>query len=308
MGLRRPLILLTMAMVILLIIVVWFFPSDEDFRIDNPLWNGIRDMGSNYPALPIESLRELPDSAQGVTLILVPYLDFTPDELEALNDFVTRGGTLILADDYGHGNQVLAYLGLKARFSGQTLLDPLISYKNEWFPRILRLESSPFTSNIESLVFNYATSLTNIETGDTLARSSLFSFLDLNSNQILDETEPVGPLPVISQHNLGSGQIILIADPSIFINSMESMGDNDKFIQNIATVTTSRLLIDQSHLPPSELHQAKNLLTHIRDFLNIPLATTGLIILILTITLSPIWRKRTTSPALKGDENDRTSG
>ncbi|MFC2067070.1 DUF4350 domain-containing protein [Chloroflexota bacterium] len=304
MGLRRFLILITIAIVILLIIVVWFFPSDRDFRTDNPFWNGTKDIGSSYPAAPIESLSELPASPQGSTLILIPYLNFTSAELEALNGFVAKGGSLILADDYGYGNQILEYLGLKARFSGQTLLDPLVNYKNKWFPKIFNLKPSPFTSNTDSLVLNYATCLIGVNTDDTLALSSLFSFLDLNDNQVWDKPESTGPLPVISHHNLGSGQIILIADPSIFINSMESMEGNRNFIQNIVTATTSSLLIDQSHLPSTELHQTKNILTHIRDTLATPLGTIGLLVLALTITLSPIWHKRTTNPTLKGDESD----
>ena len=294
MKLHRFILMLTIALVIILATVVWFFPSDEDFRTENPFWNGTKDISSVIPASPVKSLSELPISPQEVTFILIPYLNFTLAELEELNNFVTRGGTLVLADDYGYGNQILEHLGLKARFSGQPLLDPLINYKNKWFPQVSHLKSSPVTLNSERLVFNHATCLTDVETADALALSSSFSFLDLNGNQTWEEDEPTGPLPVISQHNLGSGQIILIADPSLFINSMQTMESNYNFIQNIAAITTSKLLIDQSHLPPSNLHQTKNLLTYMRGSLATPLGTLGLVILALTITLMPLWHKKKT--------------
>jgi len=290
--LRRFLLILTIALVVILTLVVWFCPSNEDFRTENPFWNGTKDTSSSYPLSPLESLSDLPPSPQGSTLILIPYLNFAPEELEELNKFVTRGGTLILADDYGYGNQILKYLGLKARFSGQPLLDPLSNYKNRWFPRISHIIPSPITSNTESLVLNHATGLTEVETSDALALSSVFSFLDLNGDQTWEEGEPTGPLPVISRHNLGNGQIILIADPSIFINSMETMESNYILIQNIAAITTSNLLFDQSHLPPSNLHQTKNLLTYLRGSLVTPLGTLGLVILALTITLMPLWHKK----------------
>jgi len=290
--LRRFLVILTIALVIILVIVVWFFPSNEDFRAENPFWNGTRDISSITPASPLTSLFELPSSPQGATLILIPYLDFTPAELEELNSFVTRGGTLVLADDYGFGNQVLEYLGLKSRFSGQAIFDPLFNYKNKWFPRISHLISNSVTSNTESLVFNHATCLIDVETKNVLAQSSSFSFLDLNGNEEWDEDEPTGPLPVISYHNLDSGQIILISDPSIFINSMETMESNYNFIQNIVSSTTSRLLIDQSHLPPSNLHQTKNLLAYIHGWLITRVGTLSVVILALTITLMPIWQRR----------------
>jgi len=290
--LRRFLIILTIALVILLIIAAWFFPSNEDFRVENPFWNGTRDISASYPVLPLQSLSDLPPSPQGATLILIPYLNCTDAELEQINSFVTRGGTLVLADDYGHGNQILEYLGLRARFSGETLLDPLINYKNKQFPRILHLEPSPLTSNTESLVLNHATCLANVATVNTLALSSSFSFLDMNGNGLWEEGETTGPLPVISYHSLGSGQVILVADPSLFINSMETIEGNDSFIQNIAAATTTSLYIDQSHLPPSELHQTKSLLTQTRGFLTTPLTTAGLVILALIVALKPVWYKK----------------
>ncbi len=292
MELRRFVVILTIALALILAIIVWFFPSNEDFRAENPFWNGTKDISASYPASPLASLSDLPPSPQGSTLILIPYLDFTPAELEELNSFVTQGGTLVLADDYGFGNQILEYLGLKARFSGQTLLDPLCCYKNKWFPRISHLTPSSVTSNTESLILNHATCLSDVETDDVLALSSSFSFLDLNDNQVWDKDEPTGLLPVISQHTLGSGQLILISDPSIFINSMKTIESNYGFIQNLAAITTSRLLIDQSHLPPSNLHQTKNLLADTRGWLVTPAGTLGLVIVALTITLMPIWQRR----------------
>jgi hypothetical protein len=284
--------MITMAIVIILTIVVWFSPSNDDFRTDNPLWNGAKNISSSYPVSPINSLSDLPPPPQRSTLILIPYLNFTTTELDELNSFVTQGGTLILADDYGHGNQVLEHLGLKARFSGQPLLDPLANHKNQWLPQVFRLDPDSVTTNTEILVFNHATILIDVETTDVLALSSSFSFLDRNGNQTQEEDEPAGPLPVISNHSLDHGQIILIADPSIFINSMETLKNNYNFIQNIASINTANLFMDQSHLPRSSLLQAKALLADIRSFFFTPIATLGLVILALTITLMPLWRER----------------
>jgi len=290
--LHKFLLMLTKVLVITMTIVVWFFPSNDDFRTINPFWTGTKDLSYNYPVSPIESLSDLPSSPHGSILILIPYIQFSPNELESISSFVTTGGTIILADDYGYGNQITEYLGLRARFSGQPLLDPLVNYKNRWFPQITHLGPSFLTTNPESLVFNNATALTEIETGDILAQSSTFSFLDLNDDQVWQKGEPTGPLPVISQHNVGSGQVVLISDPSLFINSMQRMGSNHNLIQNIADIATSNLLIDQSHLPPSNLSQTKDLLTLIRGYLITPLGTLLLVIVALTITLMPLWRER----------------
>ena len=60
---------------------------------------------------------------------------------------------------------------------------------------------------------------------------------------------------------------------------MQTMESNYNFMQNIAATTTSELLIDQSHLPPSNLHHTKNLLANMRGFVTTPLGTLGLVIL-----------------------------
>jgi len=293
-------VILTIALVIILAIVVWFFPSNDDFQAENPFWNGTKDIiwdgtedtSSIIPALPLASLSDLPSSPEGATLILIPYLNLTTTELGELSSFVTQGGTLVLAYDYGHGNQVLEYLGLQVRFSGHSLLDPWVCHGNHWFPRIRHITASSITTNVESLLLNHATCLTGVENGDVLALSSVFSFLDLNDNESWDEVEPGGPLPVISHHNLGSGKIILISDPSIFINTMSQFENNLTFIQNIAAVTASEVFIDQSHLPTSNLRPTKNLLAAIRDSLTTPVGAVTLVIVALSITLVPIWYRR----------------
>ena len=294
MELRRFLVIITTAIVMVITIIVWLLPSSEDFQSNNPTWNGISDITSNYAASPLISLSDLPPLSQGVTLILIPYLNITPTELAELQSFITQGGTLILADDYGLGNQILEHLRLEVRFSGKPLLDPLFNHKNQRFPQISHITASRITSNTESLTLNHATSLVNVKDSDALALSSSSSFLDLNSNGSFDlDEEPNGPLPVISQHNLGRGKIILISDPSIFINSMANLASNRIFIQNIAAITTSALLIDQSHLPAlTNLSEAKNLLSSIRNSVTTPIGATSLVILALTVTLMPIWHKR----------------
>jgi len=141
-------------------------------------------------------------------------------------------------------------------------------------------------------VLNHATCLTDVEADNILALSSSFSFIDLDGNQAWNGDEPTGPLPVISRHNLGSGQVILVADPSLFINSMQAIESNDHFIQNIAATTTTELLIDQSHLPPSNLNQTKELLAYLRNALVTPVGSLTLVIAALTITLMPLWHER----------------
>jgi len=290
-GIKKFLVILAAGTILLVVLAAWFLPLDEDFRVENPLWNGLKKLNTSFPVQSLESFASLPLTSRGTTLILVPYLNLTSGELEQLNSYIKEGGRLILADDYGHGNQILEYLGLEARFSGEVLVDPLINYKTEYFPKIIHFKSDPLTINMESLVLNHATSLVNTGDDTNIALSSSFSFLDRNENETYEDDEIAGPLPVISRETFGDGQLVLVADPSLFINSMSAIDENEGFIQNIANTTTS-LYIDQSHLPPSDLHRTKTLLARGRDHLASPLITAGLVALVVVTTLKPIWYKR----------------
>ena len=291
MRLHKFLVILTACLIVIIILAAWFLPLDEDFRVDNPFWNGSKDFSASYPVQSLETFFDLPSSPRGTTLIVVPYLEFTVEELEQLDRFISEGGRAILADDFGHGNQALEYLDIDVRFSGDTLLDPLANNKSQYLPKIIHFNPDPLTINLEGLVFNHATCLLNTDNTSILALSSSFSFLDQNDDGIFDDDEPTGPLPVIYRYSRGEEEIILVSDPSLFINSMNSLDENEGFIQNIVDSTTS-LYIDQSHLPPSDLHQTKNLISSGREYLAEPLVTVGLITLAVVVTLKPVWYRK----------------
>lgn len=286
---RRFLLLLSLAVVVLAAIAVWFYPSSEDFRAENPFWNGLDTFNAEFPVRPLGSLEGLPLSPQGTTLIVIPYLPFTEPELVRLKDYLLQGGTLLLLDDYGYGNEVLEYLGLKFRFSGRPLLDPLFNYKNMWFPRIVDLAGDQ-----GSLVLNHASSLSNAAEVEVIAWSSRFSFLDADNNGEWDEGEPRGPLPIAAQLKIGKGFLVAVADPSMIINSMIGMEDNRSFIQNCIQVQGSspEIMVDQSRLPETPLDEAKERLAASRKGLSSFWGILGAIAVVLIVTLRPVWRRK----------------
>ena len=64
-------------------------------------------------------------------LIVIPHQRPTGDDVDRIESYLDRGGTVVLADDYGFGNVILEGVGLAYRFSGIPLLDPLFNYRNE---------------------------------------------------------------------------------------------------------------------------------------------------------------------------------
>ena len=263
----------------------WFYPSIQDFMAGNTMWNGIRDFSSEFGAEDIDSPDELPDLPRGTVLISIPYLEFGDDELAEIKQFVNDGGTLLLMDDYGYGNSVLAYLGLSVRFSNKPLLDPLFNYKNQWLPRITDFSPEVKESGINAVVLNHATTLTNAVASETIAWSSSSSFLDINENESWDQDEPRGPFPVAVQLQLGQGMVAIASDPSIMINSMVGRDDNYAFMQYLTSHNGEEMsiLIDRSHLTKAPLDVSKIGLRSGREMLSSPYALVGIVALIFIV-------------------------
>lgn len=289
MTLHRFLAVFTLVLVIVTGVVLWFVPSNEDFGLGNPFWNGSRSLSDEVRIIPLGSFPELPSSPRGTTLIFVPYRQCDTRELEILGRFVLDGGTLLLADDFGYGNQVLQYLGIGERFSGQALLDPVFHYKSRWFPLVDCDSGDYLTVGLDNLTLNHATALVGVKPASVLATSSSFSFLDGNGNEVADGDEPVGRQVVMSRQTLGQGRIILFSDPSIFISSMLTFDGSIRLVKNIAEASPAGLYFDQSHLVTSNLYQAKEGMRTLRDLAVKPPVAVALALGILAVTLVPVW-------------------
>lgn len=285
----RKLSLMITFMAVMLAVLIWCYPTNSDFKSENPSWNGARDLLDDFRVSPLSSLDVLSAAPQESTLLVIPYMEFTTTDLETLENYVNSGGKLVVLDDYGFGNHILEHLKIETRFTGNQLLGTLFNYKNENFPKIVNFVSEPATSGIENLVSNHATSLENVPQDNIIAWSSYFSFLDENQNGGYDEGEPEGPFPVIANFQIGKGELVLVSDPSILINSMLEMGDNRQFLENIAQ---GQIFLDQAHLPEVPLDEAKGKLKIARNVLATVWGTLALIILVLALTLKPIWNMR----------------
>jgi len=244
----------------------------------NSLWNGIRNFSQEFDATNLDSLDKLPELPQGKTLVAIPYLQYEDEDLLNIRKFVTEGGSLLLMDDYGYGNSVLQYLGLNVRFSGESLLDPLYCYKNQWLPKITDFSPELKESGVEVVLLNHATILTDVGESDVIAWSSSSSFLDLDEDESWRQEEPRGPFPVAAKFKLGKGTVALVSDPSIMINSMMRKDDNYSFIKYLTApnLEPEQVLIDRSHLPKGRRDESKIGLTNLRKILSMPYPLLGL--------------------------------
>jgi hypothetical protein len=269
--------------VIVSLLCVSFFPSVKAFMQYNTTWDGIRYSLNNLDATAVNFSRNNVPTGVGKVLICVPYLSYSDDDLARLKTFVNSGGTLMVMDDFGYGNTIMAYLNIDCRFAGVPLLDPFYCYKNQWFPEITNF-SSAVSKDIKVVVLNHATALLNSGSSQVIAWSSASSFLDQNGNGAFDNGDLQGPLPVAVKISLGTGFVILVSDPSILLNSMLIKDDNLSFIKTLTGVDTgSSILIDTSHLTQDPMNIAKTKLMNIKVVLAQPYALISILCLLFVI-------------------------
>jgi hypothetical protein len=282
---------LLVAVVVLVLVLsmlcVRFLPSAQDFMAHNDMWNGIKRFCDEFGAATINSLDDLPDTPAEVVLVLIPYIELDTEELAVVGRFVGGGGTLLLMDDYSYGNQVLSYLGVDTRFSNQPLFDPLFNLKNLRLPRILNFTPEVKEAGIDIIVLNHATALIDVSESDVIAWSSIYSYLDTDESETREESEPEGPFPVVARLQVKNGKIIVVADPSIIINSIVGRDDNYAFIRHLTSSNGQQqsIFFTTSHLPMTSLDVSKTGLDTLRSILASPaglLGTTALVFIVVS--------------------------
>ncbi len=277
----------------------WFSPSTSDFALSNYKWNGLADLRSVCTVKIISSLKKLSYSNDSSVLLVIPQKPYSQQELALIRAFVTNGGTMLITDDFGYGNTVLSYLGVSAKFSEVPLVDPLFFYRNEDFPRILSVSAEIRTQGITSLVLNYATILLQTQGMEVLASSSRASFLDINGNKEYDQSEPQGPFAVAASIPLEKGEVKLLSDSSIPINSATGLDNNLQFLEYLAfgIDPPATLIIDRSHLIQTPLDVIINWLETARTMWSQPtylLVITG--VLYIGISWSYVMKEETDEP------------
>lgn len=271
-------------------LIIWFYPSNGDFRCDNPFWNGYSKLRETVNAKTLTDLKALPPNPKGLALIMIPYTPISVEEAKLLKGFVEDGGVLIVMDDYGYGNQVLKILNVGLAFTGKILVDPLFNYKSPLLPKAIIFSQT--TGDVKKVALNHASTLNVSKGPEVLAWSSSFSFLDLDGDTDWSRNEPRGPFPIAARASLGDGWVVAISDPSIVINSMIELDDNDKFILKVLEMHgTVEVYIEQSHLPTTDLDRAKVVLQTAYIYASSPVGS----IIILTLTLiacsTELWLK-----------------
>lgn len=250
-------LLVALALAVVLTGLVAASTSATAFGSYNPAWDGAsqlseiaRDAGGDpLVALQTAAYAES-DPQRTVAVVLSPDTSYDGADRGRLSRFVRRGGTLVVAEDYGpHADPLLAAVGAETRFDGAPLRDERRYSRSPAFPVAPNVSEGPATAGVDRLTLNHPTSL-RVEDGSNatvLVRSSEFAYLDRNRNGSLDSEEELAARPVVVRERVGNGTVYAVSDPSLFVNAMLEQSGNARFGRNLVG-NASTVLLDQSHL------------------------------------------------------------
>jgi hypothetical protein len=232
-----------------IILVTMVYPPIDDLNVKNLEWNGLSQMYRLVKPLRVDDFSELTTIDSGSTLFIIgPIRQYTDDDAQAAEDYLSRGGKMVVMDDFGSANTLLVRLGLDASFTGKLLADPLFKDKNHLLPRI-RTEGSGGLGGVITIELNYPTTISNTEGTNIHASSSRFSYL-AESPADDGTNKPSEPYPVIVSIRFGAGEVVLVSDSSVFINGMIERADNKMLLEELVS---GAVFVDESHLEPTRL-------------------------------------------------------
>ena len=188
-----------------------------DFATDSREWNGFADFvdtaGQQGVALnETDTLEWRQVSSDDVIAVVYPTdaIDVT-----SLADFVTQGGRVLLADDFGASRSFIDRLAVERREPAPENLPHRNFIDDDPGWPLFTIEGvHPLLDGVEEVVANHSAVLHNI------------------GGPVIAYDEQGG---LVYDMMLGDGRAIVVADPGIFINAMLPVADNQTFAENLWT-------------------------------------------------------------------------
>lgn len=233
--------------------------STTVFGAYNPAWDGVSELRSVADSEEAETVvlqdtsrYDSTNESSTLSIVLSPGSNYTSREGARVERFVRNGGTLVVAEDVGSAsNPLLEEVGADARVPGSLLRDERFNDDSPELPVANNVTNHTYTAGVERLTLNRGTSV-EPNGAEVLINSSSYAYLDKNANGELDESEALEQRPVVTVESVGQGSVVVLGDPSIFINVMLDRPDNRPFARNLVG-SHQTIVFDVSHvaaLPP----------------------------------------------------------
>jgi hypothetical protein len=271
------------------VLLIHLSTNSDEFSRYNVGWNGTSqffDSLDRQKVIEIEDPHELIGYTNTSLLIISPYRNFSSQDLDCYYTYVAQGNTLILADNFGTGTKLLSGIGSSMRILNGTLSSMDRAYNNQYM--IIAYPANPIRMPLgdAGIVFNKAAPVSG---GDPLITTSPLSWIDTKSNRGSGYGISFTTYTVVAHEALGRGDIFVVGDPNIFINSMqniESGNANAQFI-NLLLRSHEMILVDTYSTRIEQPAGLWTIIHRIQTNIEYRLGFATLILLVILIT----WQK-----------------
>jgi len=262
-----------------------------EFSRHNTGWNGTSSFFSDldrHRTIDISDPGQLAGYKPNTTLLIIaPRLHPTAQQISAYRAFLDDGNTIVLADDFGTGNEILTQTGSRITILPGNLSSLDRRYPDPYSVVVYRSSEEGPVPVPASLALNRPAAL---DGGTPLLLTSVMSWVDANGDKRLNMAEDMGTFPVMASETRERGVIIVLSDPSIFINSMYTQGDteNNRILIRTLTGRDGPVLVDQMNSRTTDTDGFSEILHVIRTNGTIELLILGLLML----TVAWAWKTK----------------
>lgn len=274
-----------------LILTAHLSTNSLEFSQYNDNWNGTSQffygLDRHHTIMVTEGSQLTPYRGGALLLILAPHRQPTTDEITAYQTFLDNGNTLVLADDFGTGRQILQRIGSRITILGGNLSSVDRQYADPYTVVAYRAETSPLFPDCHTLITNRPAHAVG---GTALMTTSVLSWVDDDGDRRLKAPEAMGQFTVMAQEDISRGKIVVITDPSIFINAMlepDQPGDNLACIRDLARYNGT-VLVDQMNSRTRDTEGISEILHLIRTTIPVNVLVLALLVLVVAVA----WRRK----------------
>lgn len=273
------------------ILIIHLSGNSMEFSRYNTGWNGTSafffDLDRHH-TIEVSELKNLDGQPRNTTLLIIaPGRHPAAEELAAYRAFLNGGNTIVLADDFGTGDEILAGIGSRISIRPGNLSSLDRRYSDPYSVVAYRATDNGPLRVPADIALNRPAPL---DGGAPLMQTSVMSWSDNNGDHRMSAGESMGTFPVIAAESRGGGQIVVISDPSIFINSMYSSpenGNNRELIREI-TMHGDRVLIDQMNSRTADVSGLSEIFHLIKNTMTIEI----FIICLLMLCVAGAWMRK----------------
>ena len=261
--------------------------TSQEYSRDNPDWNGTSEFFSlpdRHTTTDLTEISALSGKMNTTLLIIAPARPYSDTDTAEIRRFIEAGNTMILASDDEIGDQLLQKLGSSVTIHPGVLASIDRAYNDSYVVITTPDTEHPITRNVSTLVLDRGAIVTG---GSSLFQSSIVSWVDTDGNHRISGDESLGRRSVVAACPLGSGEVIVISDPSIFINAMLNVGDqwgNLVFIHNCISLHSS-LFIEQIESRTRVLVVFSEVLYYIRSKDTLKVVIVAIVFFIISLLL-----------------------